>query len=530
MVAKSVIEIDVQDEKFKAFQQAFDRYQKILDEQSKKWEQVNKAFDAMNKKQKDFNKAVQDGSKGLKDAAITTGNIARNMASAALSAAKWLAFGAIGGGFGLGGLASSASDYRRQAQGLGISTGQLRASGVAYGRAFDAQSVLSNIANLQNDPQGQAILARLGAVRGENPAEQAGGLYKTAVQQFKQFGQNPVFAENLGLTKVFSMEELRRGANMTAKDLEEMDEQFKKSKKIFELDDSISKAWQDFWYELKKAGNTIEVGFLKALKDLVPQLAELSKSVTMTITDFLESEKTKKALEDFAKYLGSAEFKQDVKSFMDALKDLADFMIELLSYLPTKGANVRGSQEFVKGNYYEASKTMGAGAFISAAANKLSFGLIGTPAEQALQNDLEKKYGLPSGSLNSIWKSESSGGKNMLSSAGAMGHYGFMPATAKEFGLKNPNDFAESSDAAARKLKGLIKYYGGDIEKSLAAYNWGEGNLDKDIKQHGADWKKFLPAETQGYLQKNQGILINIQNNTGGNAIVTAPALPGVSQ
>ena len=132
MAVKSVIEIDVNDEKFKAFQAAFDKYQKTLDLQQKRWSEVNKTFDQLNKKQKDFNKLVKDNAKNLKDAVSTTSNIARNMASAALSAAKWVAYGALGGGFGLGALASSASDYRRQALGLGVSTGQLRAANVAY--------------------------------------------------------------------------------------------------------------------------------------------------------------------------------------------------------------------------------------------------------------------------------------------------------------------------------------------------------------------------------------------------------------
>jgi len=527
MSVKSVIEIDVNDDKFKAFQAAFDRYQKILDQQSKKWEEVNKIFDDITKKQKNFNKAVKDSEKGLKDAVITTGNIARNMASAALSAAKWVAFGAIGGGFGLGGLASSASDYRRQALGLGISTGQLRNANVAYGRAFNAESALSNIANIQNDPANKQILARLGGQTGQNPADQLGTVYKNAIQQFKQFGQNPQFAEALGLTKIFSLEDLRRGANMTAKELEEMAQQFEKDKKIFELDDRVSKAWQDFWYALKESANVLEVKFLDSLKNLVPQLTELSKAFAKTIVDFLESEHTKKALEDFAKYLSSPEFKQDISSFFNALKDLADFMVDLLSYLPTKGANARGSAEAVKGNWWEASKTMGAGAFISAGANALTGGLVGTSAKQAYLNDLEKKYGLPQGILDSVWSAESSRGKNTnKSSAGAEGDFQFMPATAKEYGIKNIQDFSESADAASRKLKGLLRYYNNNPEKALAAYNWGEGNLNKDIQEHGTEWKKYLPAETSGYLAKNQGVIVQINNNTGGNAVATAQALP----
>ena len=114
--------------------------------------------------------------------------------------------------------------------------------------------------------------------------------------------------------------------------------------------------------------------------------------------------------------------------------------------------------------------------------------------KQRLQN-LEKKYGLPSGLLDSVWSAESGRGKNMRSGAGAMGHFQFMPATAKQYGLENPDDFNQSSDAAARYYRDLMKRYGGNLQKAVAAYNWGPGNVDKNGLNN-------LPAETRGYLGK----------------------------
>ena len=122
MTVKSVIEIDVLDEKFKAFQAAFEKYKKSVDEQSKKWKEVNKTLEEAEKRQKAFNKALQEGAESLKGAVGHTASIAKNMASAALSAAKWLTYSAIGGGFGLGGLAAGASNLRREATGLGVNT------------------------------------------------------------------------------------------------------------------------------------------------------------------------------------------------------------------------------------------------------------------------------------------------------------------------------------------------------------------------------------------------------------------------
>lgn len=83
----------------------------------------------------------------------------------------------------------------------------------------------------------------------------------------------------------------------------------------------------------------------------------------------------------------------------------------------------------------------------------------------------------------------------MTSPAGAQGHFQFMPATAAQYGLKNPNDFNESSDAAARMYRDLLKANGGDVSKAAAAYNWGQGNLNR--KGMGA-----APTETLNYINK----------------------------
>lgn len=112
-----------------------------------------------------------------------------------------------------------------------------------------------------------------------------------------------------------------------------------------------------------------------------------------------------------------------------------------------------------------------------------------------LFNKLESQYGLPAGLLDSVWSAESGRGKNMRSPAGAMGHFQFMPATAKEYGLTDPSDLTQSATAAARKFSDLKKAYKGDTPKMLAAYNWGNGNLDRN----GLD---KAPAETRNYIKK----------------------------
>jgi hypothetical protein len=119
---------------------------------------------------------------------------------------------------------------------------------------------------------------------------------------------------------------------------------------------------------------------------------------------------------------------------------------------------------------------------------------------QELFSRLEAKHGLPQGLLDAVWAAESGRGKNMRSSAGAQGHFQFMPGTAKTYGLSDPNDLAQSADAAARYYSNLSKRFGGDVPKMLAGYNWGEGNVEK--KGMGR-----LPAETRGYIEKITGMM-----------------------
>lgn len=115
---------------------------------------------------------------------------------------------------------------------------------------------------------------------------------------------------------------------------------------------------------------------------------------------------------------------------------------------------------------------------------------------------VSQKYGIPQHMLYSVWAQESrKGNMKKSSAAGAKGHFQFMPGTAKAYGISGREwYFDASSDAAARYFQWLLKHYNGDHNKALAAYNWGNGNLDQAIKRYGNDWLSHAPKETQGYV------------------------------
>ncbi|EHL93768.1 lytic transglycosylase domain-containing protein [Klebsiella pneumoniae] len=110
---------------------------------------------------------------------------------------------------------------------------------------------------------------------------------------------------------------------------------------------------------------------------------------------------------------------------------------------------------------------------------------------------LEGKYGLPAGLLSSVAATESGGDPYAESKAGAKGLFQFMPGTAKDMGLNGRDvyDPHKSAEAAAKYLNWLMDATGGDLEKTLASYNWGLGN----VKKKGMD---NLPSETRNYVPK----------------------------
>ncbi|KLY89435.1 MULTISPECIES: lytic transglycosylase domain-containing protein [Klebsiella pneumoniae complex] len=110
---------------------------------------------------------------------------------------------------------------------------------------------------------------------------------------------------------------------------------------------------------------------------------------------------------------------------------------------------------------------------------------------------LEGKYGLPPGLLASVAATESGGDPYAESKAGAKGLFQFMPGTAKDMGLNGRDvyDPHKSAEAAAKYLNWLMDATGGDLEKTLASYNWGLGNVQKK----GMD---NLPSETRNYVPK----------------------------
>ncbi|MCM8477989.1 transglycosylase SLT domain-containing protein [Enterobacter hormaechei] len=119
------------------------------------------------------------------------------------------------------------------------------------------------------------------------------------------------------------------------------------------------------------------------------------------------------------------------------------------------------------------------------------------------------------GIVESGGKHLNSDGSIVTSSAGAQGRFQLMPETGKELaarrGLKyNPADEQQHTMLASDYAQELSNKYGSELLAG-AAYNWGQGNVDKLIEKVGdprkgeisqADFIKKLPSETQGWISR----------------------------
>lgn len=68
--------------------------------------------------------------------------------------------------------------------------------------------------------------------------------------------------------------------------------------------------------------------------------------------------------------------------------------------------------------------------------------------------------------------------------------------------LLNPNDPEDAIAAQAAFMRWLARlpFVAGDVEKALAAYNWGPGRVRLAVGKYGASWKNHLPEETTDYI------------------------------
>ena len=386
------------------------------------------------------------------------------------------------------------------------------------------------------------------------------------------------------LDQFVTLEDFERYKHTPAAEIAGYQKEYQDRRRKLELNDTELKAWQNLQVQLHFAGMSIETTLIRGLTPLTPQLTQLSKAFTGVFEAFVNSPALKEWLGDvadgmksLATWIATPQFKSSVEDVARGFVNVARAIGYLVEWIYSKfpslnpgGGSVGGlsaplgkwdswgtaghanddwawrmpgnkepsqskpwrwpGHDFLNRPYPSQTPDP---MFGPGGAGPVSFSTGGTVTDSLL-------YGVEG--------AESAHGRDLRTSrAGAMGWMQITPDAWHDYatgGQTNPWDRKQAWEVARNELNHYMKMFNGDIPLSLASYNWGPAHVLRALKTYGSAWRQHLPKETSDYLKKilgdggvtqsadayqqkfrNSTTRVDVRNNTGGNATVTAAQL-----
>ncbi|MFU0965717.1 lytic transglycosylase domain-containing protein [Kluyvera ascorbata] len=547
-------------------------------------DQLNQSLDKAGKTQSDLNKKTSGASNFLSKASKDAKSLAGHLKDATTSLLSWgsivgvfTGLAGAGGLWGMNRLAGSASAQRFTAMGLGTTAGGLNSAAVNFQSALgNPVGTLGAIRDAQADLGKRWTFNAMGVDANQDPTKLLPEMIKSARDIFVKNGSTQQGAEAYGLTNYFTLDDLNRFKKMSDAEIDAMAKQAAVDTQKLQVSDRQLKQWQDFNIQLDRSKVSISNTFIRGLAPLTPELTKLSDAFSGAIDTVLKSPELGKwidslagGIQKFGNYLASPSFKSDVDAFMSAVEKLGKVIMSVIGWITgdsSSSADLQANSSFlnntvktdasgthyVKGGLSDPNTPAG-----SKWLTRQLYALTGTAPTEYDQyfEEAAKKYGVDTKMLKAITGAESSWNQNAKSGAGALGLMQVMPGNF--LAGENPFDPRDNIMAGARTLAWAKGQSGGDVDEMLRYYNGGSRRGSKeninypgrvreqymalygkstpviDPNQHDAYWQRQTEAKNNQLLQQiadntkvgSKGITVN--NNTGGNAIVTSTQIGG---
>jgi hypothetical protein len=431
-----------------------------IDKKTKKAQKEDTAY--RKKAKKEQQEAVKEQLKSLEE----------------FSASATKLFATLTGGAALGGFISdtvkSSASLQRLSSSLGTSAGTLQTWSTALnnigGNGEDAINTISGLTDaitslkLEGNLETARWLSRIGvSAAKDGQRKSASELMQDIRSGLKAIAspeeQRYVAAKlGIGPDLLYAMNQTDEAWNTLINDAE------RQSKVMDELGPKSEK-WMNSW---RKFSSEVKSGALATVSDLLG--SDFSKAVQQTMSGYESG--------DFFKSLSPENLGKAIDK---------DLWSQWYDKLTSKEGAVGATGEWLKEKAENLLKGDTKGSF------------------KEFINESAKKYNVDERILFNLIKTESGFNNAAVSPKGAKGLAQFMPDTAQQYGV-DVTDPRSSTLGAGHYLSDLLKMFGGDYQKALAGYNWGQGNVMKSIKTYGNDWLSHAPMETQKYVASTMSI------------------------
>ena len=380
MAVKSIIDIDVHDEAFREFSDLFEKYRAALKEMPDVWKKVEKQINASGasfqgavqeaKKlathtknsatwQEKFNNALHKSRQGFTKVEESAKRIGKSVWHITKDVLRWgLSGGLMGAGslFGIGDLASDMLNLRRAARGTGATMGQKQAFDINYRKMLDP-GFLASINAAAHDPRlaGYFISNRIPDYASLSSPQLALRMIRSIHDEFAGMPARdyaPYMAAHgfsqMGIT-LSDVQNIVKARNLSATEAA-----YYRDAKSMGIGSSTARAWSNFSVQLARAGTQIKMTLINGLTPLLPLLTKLSQEIVQKFIALMPV--ITKKLNKFITWLGSPQFRKDVKEFESDIHKLATVfhdIAKVFNFVGTKAG--KGAAKLVIGTERDVS-------------------------------------------------------------------------------------------------------------------------------------------------------------------------------